>query len=207
MPTVRGGAVARPSTGQGASRNVIAPRPAPPWATHGEVDCRRKPVNLQHCVHFRGTESLASMHFIDQEQAANARLSQRLPATDRTRPMPTLEEERFLAPRTVQRSLSWRSKVDMPSKADDTMRGSSSGKAQCILRPTSPTSHVSHSSHASHASRPKRAAEKGSSPAIQAPRSTTPSRRPSSAANADYAFHHVAKAKSDRTYVRTSHDL
>mmetsp|Transcript_126729 Transcript_126729/g.270311 ORF Transcript_126729/g.270311 Transcript_126729/m.270311 type:complete len:235 (+) Transcript_126729:63-767(+) len=66
---------------------------APPWGTmsawarpHSEARERhapsRAPWQAETCsspgVHFRGTESLASMHLIDQEMPADVRLSQRL---------------------------------------------------------------------------------------------------------------------------------
>eukprot|EP00913_Durusdinium_trenchii_P008748 g8215.t1 len=102
-------------------KNAASPVGAspPPWATHGpEVMERLPPRKLAakpHSVQFRGTESLASMHLIDQEQAANARLSQKLNAgilADQVRRLPAVSEDHLsLASggheRAMQRSSSW----------------------------------------------------------------------------------------------------
>eukprot|EP00931_Biecheleriopsis_adriatica_P119662 TRINITY_DN94881_c0_g1_i1.p1 TRINITY_DN94881_c0_g1~~TRINITY_DN94881_c0_g1_i1.p1 ORF type:complete len:273 (-),score=30.41 TRINITY_DN94881_c0_g1_i1:11-829(-) len=80
-------------------------RPAPPpWATHGPeaTDTRnphRKRPNQAQMVQFRGTESLASLHLIDQDMAADARLSRRMNSTATT----TIYADRTMSMRTSQR--------------------------------------------------------------------------------------------------------
>mmetsp|Transcript_47034 Transcript_47034/g.84780 ORF Transcript_47034/g.84780 Transcript_47034/m.84780 type:complete len:244 (+) Transcript_47034:140-871(+) len=73
----KAGAVARSGAAKASS---AAP---PPWATHGpDLDVPLKPSQRKRAsapaVQFRGTESLVSLHRIDQDMAADARLSQRL---------------------------------------------------------------------------------------------------------------------------------
>jgi len=79
------------SPGKGpAGRSAAKPSSAasPPWATHGDLDVPLKPSQRKrasaHAVQFRGTESLVSLHRIDQDMAADARLSQRLGNTTLT---------------------------------------------------------------------------------------------------------------------------
>eukprot|EP00930_Biecheleria_cincta_P045294 TRINITY_DN31226_c0_g1_i1.p1 TRINITY_DN31226_c0_g1~~TRINITY_DN31226_c0_g1_i1.p1 ORF type:complete len:227 (+),score=28.40 TRINITY_DN31226_c0_g1_i1:113-793(+) len=82
-----------PAGGSASSRAGAGPRPsaAPPWATHGkEAERSALPAHLVRrkvsapAVQFRGTDSLASMHLIDQDMAADSRLSQRLGLTEST---------------------------------------------------------------------------------------------------------------------------
>mmetsp|Transcript_57394 Transcript_57394/g.119208 ORF Transcript_57394/g.119208 Transcript_57394/m.119208 type:complete len:224 (+) Transcript_57394:32-703(+) len=125
----------------------------PPWATHGpevlDANLRGKKAHAHHCVHFRGTDSLASMHFIDQGQAANARLSQKLAMAStvlQRQRLSTLQEDHLsssragsfvgvptkAAPKCLSES---RTKGDMPKCSKDDSGNAGSGHG--LVRPIS----------------------------------------------------------------------
>eukprot|EP00435_Cladocopium_sp_Y103_P009037 s1546_g2.t1 len=142
--------IGKASVGHSVNAPPVRATP-PPWATHGqEVDrnVSRKHAN-PHLVHFRGTESLASMHMIDQEQAANARLSQKLTASifaDPGRHLPTVSEDHSPPAhgghKMVQRSTSWSRHTDgkqRPSTGTGTLHARASRVPSSQMVPRSTT--------------------------------------------------------------------
>eukprot|EP00933_Yihiella_yeosuensis_P034908 TRINITY_DN28401_c1_g2_i1.p1 TRINITY_DN28401_c1_g2~~TRINITY_DN28401_c1_g2_i1.p1 ORF type:complete len:245 (-),score=36.95 TRINITY_DN28401_c1_g2_i1:230-964(-) len=125
------------------------PRPPPPWATHGET--LRAAVDSHHAVartslfseppdmrggrqhvQFRGTESLASLHLIDQDLPPGARLSQRMSTLGSTG-----FGERTMLPKTVHRLPpveEARERSSVPTLSATAQKGSSMLRASSLGR-------------------------------------------------------------------------